>query len=231
MKTSNIRNPFPELLISVIGILLTISILNKDKPHFSQQNPTYLLIFITLCILGAIATIFPRVCSFELNKNSSLPASRFTHVLGVNIIHGHHMDCTGFTNHEIRIGEKSICAGCLGLLIGSLIAIFITIIQATQRIPMQNQIGFLGIVFVIGGLPYPIVFQKSKPILRITLNTFFVIGFALVYIALSTMSDLGLLGIGLCIYWMYTRIILSNWSHDKICNNCDVLCIEKEGDN
>ena len=196
MKASNIRNPFPELILSVIGILLTVIILITDKPHFSQQNPTYLLIFITLCILVAIATIFPRVCSLELNKNSNLPAPRFSHVLGVNIIHGHHVDCTGFTNHEIRIGEKSICAGCLGLLMGSFIAIFITIIQATQRIPMHNQIGFLGIFFVIVGLFHPIVFQKSKPILRITLNTFFVIGFALVYIALSIMSDLGLLGIG-----------------------------------
>jgi hypothetical protein len=129
----------------------------------------------------------------------------------------------------MRIGEKSVCAGCLGLLMGSLIAIFITIIQETQRIPMYQQTGFVGIVFVIGGLLHPTFFQKSKPIFRIILNSFFVIGFALVYIALSTVRDLGLLGIGLCVFWMYTRILLSNWSHDRICNTCDMICIEKEG--
>jgi hypothetical protein len=129
----------------------------------------------------------------------------------------------------MQIGEKSVCAGCLGLSMGSLIAIIITITQATQRIPLNHQTGLLGIFLVIVGLFHPIFIQKSKPILRIILNTFFVIGFALVYISLSTVRDLGLFGIGLCVYWMYTRIILSNWSHDKICNTCDMTCIEKEG--
>ncbi len=229
MKASYIHNPYPEVIISVVGVLLAVIMLIMDIPRLSQQNPTYLLIFITLCILGVIATIFPRLCSFKLYKNSDLATSRFTLVLGVNVIHGHHVKCAGFANHEMRIGEKSVCAGCFGLLIGSLIAIFISIIQATQRIPLYHQAGFLGIVFVVGGLFHPIFFQKSKPILRIILNTFFVVGFALVYIALSTLRGLGLLSIGLCIYWMYTRIQLSNWSHDKICNDCEMICIEKEG--
>jgi hypothetical protein len=219
--------PLPELVLSAVGMILVLFSHENGLSPVTQQNPAYLLVFVVLCALGAVATLFPRRCSPEIRVTGDLPPSRYTEVLGIRVIHGHHSDCSGFRNHEIRLGGKRICAGCLGLLAGSLIAIFITVTQAIQIIPIPPQSGPLGLAFVAAGLAYSVIIPRSPPVLRSVLNAFLVTGFALVYLVLTSVRGLGLIGISLSIFWMYTRIRLSRWSHDRLCAGCDEPCDEK----
>jgi hypothetical protein len=219
--------PLPELVLSAVGLILVFNALANSPSPVTQQNPTYLLIFVALCALGAVATLFPRKCSPEIRVTGDLHPSRYTDVLGIRVIHGHHSDCGDLSNHEIRLGGKRICAGCLGLLAGSLIAITITVAQAIQSIPVSPQSGYLGLAFVAAGLSYSVVLPGSPPVLRTVLNALLVTGFALVYLVLTNVRGLGLMGISLSIFWMYTRIRLSRWSHERLCAGCDEPCNEK----
>ena len=221
--------PLPELVISAVGLILVFSAIANGLSPVTQQNPVHLFIFVSLCVLGAVATLFPRRCSPEIRVTGDLHPSRYTDVLGIRVIHGHHSDCSGFSNHEIRLGGKRICAGCLGLLAGSFNAIIITVTQATQRIPVPPQYGFMGLAFVAAGLAYCVMIPGSPPVLRTVLNAFLVTGFALVYLGLTSVRGLGLMGISLGIFWMYTRIRLSRWSHERLYTGCDEPCNEKKG--
>jgi hypothetical protein len=208
--------PLPELVLSAAGIILVLSALVNGTPQVLQQEPANLIIFVVLCILGAVATLFPRSCSPKIRESGDLSPSRYTEVLGIRIIHGHHSNSNGFVNHEIRVGEKRICAGCLGLLAGSFIATIITVVQAIQRIPVPPQYGYLGLALVAAGLAYSVILPGSPPVLRSALNALLVTGFALVYLVLTSVRGLGLMGISLSIFWMYTRIRLSRWSHERL---------------
>ncbi len=223
--------PLPELVLSAVGMILVLVALGSGLSPVTQQNPAHLIVFVALCALGAVATLFPRRCSPEIRVSGDLPPSRYTDVLGIRVIHGHHSDSRNFSNHEIRLGEKRICAGCLGLLAGSFIAIIITVTQAIQSIPVPPQSGFLGLAFVAAGLAYSVLIPESPPVLRTALNAFLVAGFALVYLVLTSVRGLGLMGISLSIFWMYTRIRLSRWSHERLYAGCDEPCNEKMGGN
>ena len=223
--------PIPELVLSAVGLILVLYALGNGLSPATQQNTVHLIIFVALCVLGAVATLFPRRCSPEVRVTGDLHPSRYTEVLGIRVIHGHHSDCSGFSNHEIRLGGKRICAGCLGLLAGSFIAIIITVTQAIQSIPVPPQYGYLGLAFVAAGLAYNVMIPGSPPVLRTALNAFLVTGFALVYLGLTSARGLGLMGISLGIFWMYTRIRLSRWSHERLYDGCDEPCNEKMGGN
>ena len=223
--------PLPELVLSAVGMILVFSALENGLSPVTQQNPVHLIIFVSLCVFGAVATLFPRRCSPEIRATADLPPSRYTDVLGIRVIHGHHSDCSGFINHEIRLGEKRICAGCLGLLAGSFMAIIIAVALAIQSVPVPPQSGPLGLAFVVAGLAYSVMIPGSPPVLRTVLNTFLVTGFALIYLVLTNVRGLGLMGISLSIFWMYTRIRLSRWSHERLCAGCDEPCLEQMGGN
>jgi len=220
--------PLPELVLSAVGMILVLIALENGLFPVTQQNPVHLIIFVSICVLGAVATLFPRRCSPEIQVTGDLHASRYTDVLGIRVIHGHHSDCKALSNHEILLGEKRICAGCLGLLAGSFIAVILTATQAIQRMPIPLQFGYLGLAFVAAGIVYSVVIPGSPPFLRTVLNAFLVTGFALVYLVLTSVRDLGLMGISLSIFWMYTRIRLSRWSHERLCTGCDEPCNEKK---
>ena len=223
--------PLAEIVLSGGGMVLVLATLRNEPSSVTPKNPAHFIIFISLCVLGAIATLFPRRCSPDLPTSSDLPPSRYTEFLGARIIHGHHSDCRGLSNHEIRLGEKRICAGCLGLLAGSILAILLATTQTIQSIPVPPQLGYLGLLFVAAGLAYSVLVPGSPPALRTSLNALLVTGFALAYFSLTSARGLGLMGISLGIFWMYTRIRLSRWSHERLCASCDEPCLEKMGGN
>ena len=221
--------PLPELVLSAVGMILVFIALGNGLSSVAQQHPVHLIVFVSLCVLGAVATLFPRRCSPEIRVSGDLHASRYTDVLSIRVIHGHHSECRDLSNHEILLGEKRICAGCLGLLVGSFIAVILTATQAIQRIPIPMQFGYLGLAFVVAGIVYSMVIPGSPPVLRTVLNALLVTGFAIVYLVLTSVRNLGLMGISLSIFWMFTRIRLSRWSHKKLCACCDEPCDEKKG--
>jgi hypothetical protein len=221
--------PLPELVFSAVGMIFVFIALENGLSSVTQQNPVHLILFVSWCGLGAVATLFPRRCSPEIRVYGDLPVSRYTEILGIRIIHGHHSECSDLSNHELLLGEKRFCAGCLGLLGGSFIAVLFTVTPAILGVHVPLLFGYLGLTFVAAGIVYSAVVPGSPPGLRTVLNVFLVTGFALVYLVLTSVRDLGLMDISLNIFWMFTRIRLSRWSHERLCAVCDEPCDEKKG--
>ena len=56
-----------------------------------------------------------------------------------------------------------------------------------------------------------------------------VAGFALLLVVVDEIGslELDLIFIGLCVFWMFTRIQLSSWDHERICSGCGYRCVER----
>ena len=112
------------LVISLIGLVLSFLFIGNELNSTSNATPVF-LIFNTICLLGAAATIFPHICGHR-NLPIELDLARYTNYKGVQLVHGHHKLCSGFHSHEIEYKGKSICAACFGLLLGSILASLIS---------------------------------------------------------------------------------------------------------
>ena len=84
------------------------------------------LIISVICILGIIAIFLPNKCAkFFYQKKDSYKIdleSSTSQNLSYKI-RGHHPSCEVFSAHILQIKDKIYCSGCLGLLVGGLIAL------------------------------------------------------------------------------------------------------------
>jgi 4-hydroxybenzoate polyprenyltransferase len=88
----------------------------------------------------------------------------------------------------------------------------------------------LGLVFIIFGLLYIPVMKNLPNVLRTVINAIFVVGFSLALMVVDGIgnTEMALTTIGFFVFWMYTRIQLSQWNHSLICDGCDEQCPAKE---
>ncbi len=142
---------------------------------------------------------------------------------------GHHPSCGKFAAHVFQIRSKTFCAACVGLLLGGLLALAGALLYffGNWRVPEQNSsimvlVGILGV-----GLG---LFQfKFRNLVRLSLNTFFVLGTLFILIGVdefvqSLMVDLFVVSV--IFFWLFTRISLSQWDHKRICSDCKVVGCE-----
>lgn len=219
-----------SLAISMAGVLLVAIFLSRPGSTGSAGGGLLAwAVFSSICVLGAAATVFPHHCSLSIALPDNLDESRFTVLKGVRFVHGHHPACGEFGGHELAFRGKSFCAGCTGLLIGSVSAVALATLYFVYDHRLPTVSGYFGLVFVILGLLYNIPLEGGPPLLRTALNVLFVIGFALILVSVDGAGDIGvdLFAIGLFVYWMFTRIQISRWRHDRICRGCDEPCEKK----
>ncbi len=219
-----------SLAVSLAGVVLVAAFL--AQPVVPVKTETGLIawaVFSTICLLGAVATLFPHYCNPSLILPDDLEPSRITILKGVRFVHGHHPTCGRFDGHEFVIGGKTYCAGCTGLLVGALSSFSVATINYFYHYRPPAVSGYIGLGFVALGLLYIPILKAETPLLRATFNALFVLGFALVLVAVNSAGNAGfeLIVIGLSSYWMLTRIQLSRWSHDATCGACDEVCDKK----
>jgi hypothetical protein len=141
---------------------------------------------------------------------------------------GHHPNCEGFSDHTIKIKNKTYCAGCLGLSIGSSIniALIITYIIIDDLIIDFRILLLIGIIFVIS-LFFIFIFLKRKPLSRVVSNAIFILSFFFIIISIIEITGsfiFGLLSGLLCFLFIDTRIKISKWTHINTCINCEKDC-------
>jgi hypothetical protein len=223
-------------LLSLLGLLL-IALLTAFPPNISGnipwRKPLIGSIFSAICILGASAVFSPTHCSTILRlKKSEAPNSNsrtFTSHTSSSSMQGHHPSCGEFSAHIFRIGNKTYCAACTGLLFGGLFALVGALLYffASWHVGVQNS----SLIVVVGILGVGLgLFQfKFRSFVRLLLNTFFVLGTLLILIGVdvlvhSLMFDLFV--VSLILFWLFTRISLSQWDHRRICSECNGVACE-----
>jgi hypothetical protein len=219
------------LSITAAIMLLTLAVFNSSNTASVDIYDKLFVggVFITSCLFGISLAIYPgwfkRFTKQEkqsTNKKQTQKTARKRK--------GHHPDCDQFQNHTIRINNKILCAGCLGLSIGAILSIFLMILY----IVIGNELSFTTFYFfmflglIIIGLVYiEIMLPIRHAIIHVISNAFLVISFLLIVICIFEITDnkiYGTTGILLSFLWLDTRIQLSYWQHSLICNNCTEQC-------
>ena len=230
--------------VSFFGLFL-VGILAFNPPvageSFPWRKPVIGSIFGSICIIGNLAALFPKECSGALHfKKEETPVNKCYSSQESNpvsyrfrfAVRGHHPDCGNFSAHVFRISNRTFCTSCTGLLLGALISLIATISYFSDcwqigqvSLPLVY-FGILGVSF--GLLQFPL-FKNRKSPLRFLLNSFFVLGAFLILIGVDTLIHnvaLDLFLILLIIFWIITRISLSQRDHKRICYACNVTTCE-----
>jgi hypothetical protein len=235
-----LHNPTLLFLVSVSSFGLILTVLLAFYPPISQENFVWRKTLVgstysVVCVLGILAVFFPKTCSrfFDAGKREKRQNRFYGFKRSVSISHmtsqtlrGHHPVCGRFSAHVFRLNGKLFCATCSGLFLGALVALagvgmfFFGNWQIEQNASLVVLVGAGGVILGLLQSPLPTL-QNS--IIRLFSSTFFVIGTFLILVGIeelahSTSVDLFL--VILSVFWLTTRISLSQWDHERICSKC-----------
>lgn len=216
----------------MIGAVLIIVVLRFNPPDEGTIGFFDRLLvggaFILCCLFGLSLALRPnwvRRIRRHNRDNAHVPESQT-----IKNRKGHHPDCRGFKGHTLDFNNDTLCAGCFGLALGSMISILFTILYIGLFFEISNSVLYIfvtiGLIFI--ALNYiEIAIPKRKAIAHVMGNMFLVIGFFLVIIGvyqLTGSSAYGILAVIFSFLWLDTRIQLSSWRHAEICENCGEGC-------
>ncbi|MFB0514132.1 MAG: hypothetical protein ACETVQ_00995 [Candidatus Bathyarchaeia archaeon] len=231
--------------VSLFGLLLVTLPAVSPLPvqeDFQWRKPLIGSVFGLICFLGIIAVFFPGHCSTTFrsdnteNRNHAVLVEgntalhKTSTIFGLKVTHGHHPSCEGFTAHEFQIGKKTFCTACMGLLLGALITLFGVAAYFFRGWNIGQNISLLlisGVLSVGLGLSQYMFFDIRWRLIRFLLNAFFIFGTFLVLAGIDAVANSSVLDffvIFLCVFWLFTRILLSKNIHDKICQTCSLKC-------
>ena len=236
MSQSLLRSPLLMFMIGISLFGLFLAVMLAFNPPMTQETlpwrkPVIGSIFGSICVLGIIAVFFPKHCSamFRLAKGDRETSSSAYDLASHGsspTLRGHHPDCEGFSAHVVRTDSKTFCAACTGLLLGGLIALIGTVFYFFGDWHIAQN-GFLVAFMGVLGVGFGLLQFKFRSFVRLLLNVFFVLGafFVLVGIEELTQSVLvDLFLVVLTVFWLFTRILLSQWDHYRICYTCESPC-------
>jgi uncharacterized membrane protein len=222
------------LIRSLIGILiLVIAVLFSSSERSSIDHLDRLFLggaFITSCILGLSLALRPGWIR-RINENIKGDGTRGSgDSKRTRTRIGHHPDCNGFSSHVIKINQRTLCTGCLGLALGSIISLLLIglyiVVPLEANTEMYILLLLLGLFF-IGMNFFEVIIRNKNSNLHLVSNVFLVIGFLLVVIGIFQLTakiGYGILAVILSFLWLDTRIQLSSWNHKKICLSCEDTC-------
>jgi len=229
-------------LISISSFGLILAVLLALAPPISHEDfvwrkPLVGAAFSAVCVLGMLAVLFPNQCSrfFEVGKREKHQNRSFGFLRSGLISHttastlrGHHPVCGRFSAHVFRLDGRMFCATCSGLFLGAFIALAGAAIDffgnwslgIGQNVFLAVVVGVAGVVFGLLQSPLPIL-QNS--VTRLFSSAFFVVGAFLILAGIEELThntSVDFLMIFLSVFWLVTRISLSQWDHERICSQC-----------
>ena len=232
MSQSMLQNRFLMFLLCVSffgGLLSTLLAFSSSPLHedFGWRKPVVGSVFGLICVLGVLAAFFPKQCTKVLNfgrEGKGHALHGYFSKAG-----GHHPSCENFSPHVFQTDNRRFCVACAGLTVGGLLALIGTFLcffadwRVEQNIVLVVLVGFLGV-----GLGL-FQFRVKRRFVRFSLNVFFVLGAFLVLVGIdrlmqSVFADLFL--VALIVFWLFTRISISEWDHERICYACSVAVCE-----
>lgn len=221
---------------SVLGVILLILLTYSTSLPFVQiphQRTIIILGFDLICLGGIVASIYPKGCSHLIFQQTSRRSSvtRFHQSESQSPPHqrhGHHPDCERYASHVLHLLNRSYCAGCLGLMIGAIFGTLGSFPLLFGFSPPHVEIFFwTGAGFVVLGIFQHQFSLLNNSWLHLLLNILFVVGPFFLLVGLFSLNPTlvtELYLVTLIIFWIITRITLSQIEHAKICQTCASSC-------
>jgi ABC-type multidrug transport system fused ATPase/permease subunit len=224
------------IILSFFGLFLA-GMLTVYPPRMLEnllwRKPLIGSIFGLICVFGILAVFFPTQCSrvFDFGKEekpSRFYLGKFASHGTSSTLQGHHPNCENFAAHVFRIGDRTFCVACTGLLLGGFSALVGTLLYFFSNWsvePSSSLMVWAGVLGVGFGL-----FQfKFRSFVRLFLNIFFVLGTFFILTGVDKLVQsvtVDLFLVALTLFWLFTRISLSQWDHERICYTCKVATCE-----
>jgi len=210
--------------VSVFGMFLVVIWVNSFptiSDDFSWRKPLIGSLFSLICILGIFASIFPSRCSEAFHFREATTNVATHQILSAS----HHPDCERFSAHVVCIKDHKRCAACTGLLLGAVVALAGVFFYFSGELQIENArfLSLVGVISVLVGF----LQLKFRTYVRLALNSLFVFGAFLCLVGVDQASQsvaIDLFLMVLIVFWIFTRIQLSQWDHSRICDNCDSSC-------
>jgi hypothetical protein len=211
--------------VSVFGtVLITMWAINPpvSSDNFSWRKPLIGSLFSLICILGIFAALFPNRCSEAFHFREAMLSAISRQSLSAS----HHPDCERFSAHVVHIKGRVRCAACTGLLLGAVIALGGALFYFFSGWQIESA-GFLSVLIGVLGVLAGFLQLRFRGRVRLTLNSLFVLGAFLCLVRTDQTSQnlaIDLFSVMLIIFWILTRIQLSQWDHSRICDDCESPC-------
>jgi len=232
----NIQGPILLFFVcvSLFGSITAASLTLSPPPiqeNVALRKPLVGSLFASVCILGIIAIFLPGQCSEvsharKKGKEKDFDMKPFSSRSAPVGFEGHHADCGEFSSHIIRIGGHVLCAACTGLLLGSLVSTAGTALYFFGGW-QSGHIGILAVLIGQIGIILGLAQFKFAGYARLILNAFYVLSAFLTLFGIDEHSGnlfIDLYVIGIIVFWILTRILISQWDHSRTCSRCQVPC-------
>jgi len=223
------------LAISIFGLILALPIAALTPASLEklpQRKPLIGSLFVLICISGILAVFFPDKCSktFHRRRGGKLvikETGKGNFHMSHSDFKGHHPDCGRFNAHLLRLNGQIFCAACTGLFIGAVIVLVGAIVYFFASWNFLGQFGFWSITIGQVGVVFSFFQFKFEGFVRSAINVFFVVACFMVLIGVDAFSEnlfVDFYVACLIPFIIFTRILLSQWDHAKVCNSCDIMC-------
>lgn len=224
---------FFYILLSIIAALLLLVLVYFDvsKTNIIDLYDRVLIggLFIICCLFGISLAFYPGWYK-KISKSIKNILNKKDEKIALRKRKGHHPDCDEFKDHVVRLNNKVLCTGCLGLAVGSISSIFLMLVYLVianeKTLIVLYLLIFLGLVLIAFNF-IEIMFQVGHKIIHIFSNIFVIVGFLLIVIGVFEITGsktYAIISIIFSVLWLYTRIQLSNRRHSIICSKCKEKC-------
>jgi hypothetical protein len=214
------------VIASIFGAVTITVLLLQPVNYLSDFTFTPTLVgslFVAICVLGICAVFYPKKCQRTFIFQKDIISSTDQSVTP-KMVHyrGHHPDCPMFSANRIEIRKTVLCAACSGLLVGAAVALvgaFFYFFFGYTFLWLDPWILVVSNAGVLLGL-----FQfKFARYVKLAVNASFVFcSFITLVIAdqLGKSLFIDLYVLGLIVFWLATRILLSEFYNKRTCSQC-----------
>lgn len=214
------------IALSLLGLFLIIALVESSHPttaNLSWRKPAIGTLFSIVCITGILAGVFPSKCSSTIHFGKIQSTTRGAE--NETVFSGHHPRCGQFKAHIFQVGDKVLCAGCTGLIIGAVLSLFGVVMYFMNQCTLLGGplVFWVGVIGVCCGLLQYHFFNWGSYFVHLIVNVLFVFGSFLLLISVDAITKSWIIDvylIVLSVFWVFTRISLSQMDHKRICSAC-----------
>jgi hypothetical protein len=212
------------VVVAVFGLAFVPLLLLSPNPQADQsplRRPLISAVYGVVCIVGIVAVFYPGKCRLMFQKPDVPPDSKNPSAIEVQF-QGHHPNCENFSGNRITIRGSVFCAACSGLLIGAIAAIVGVLLFSIGF--FGSDVGSLwvlatGEILMLVGLAQ----IKIMGYIKMAVNALFVVGSGISLIVADLVGQSWLVDVyvlGLIVFMLWLRILLSEWNNKKTCVAC-----------
>jgi hypothetical protein len=216
------------LVLSLVGLLMVLFLPFMGKAGELAQWQRYLLLvlFMACYALGLSMALRPNWWPGSRKEKDATADDDGRRPRFI----GHHPDCPDFADHVVHIGDRTYCAGCLGLGLGCASSIPLSVIVLLILPPFEVAVAasllVLGSALVALNLAESLHGSRYKTA-HFLLNFFLPIAYLMIaagVLAITGMFLNGLWVLVLGLLWTDSRKVLSQYHHQVICRDCPRPC-------